>query len=147
MINIGSAIDSSHFGAKPLPKPMLIYCQLDPDEQSSFNVVNFFSLKSTFVIVVCKILAFLSRLPYVNSLAPVWCGFKLALVTFIFRSRIQLWIWPRWLKQYLTDDLSTLAHIMAWCRQATSHYLNQCCPSYMAPYGVTRPQWVKLCYS
>ena len=32
---------------------------------------------------------------------------------------------------------------MAWCRQATSHYLSQCWPRSMSPYGVTRPQWVK----
>ena len=32
---------------------------------------------------------------------------------------------------------------MTWCRQATSHYLSQCWPRSMWPYGVTRPQWVK----
>ena len=32
---------------------------------------------------------------------------------------------------------------MAWCRQATSHYLSQCWPRSLSPYGVTRPQWVK----
>ena len=31
---------------------------------------------------------------------------------------------------------------MAWCHQATSHYLSQCSPRSMLPYGVTRPQWV-----
>ena len=31
---------------------------------------------------------------------------------------------------------------MAWCRQATSHYLSQCWPRSMLPNGVTRPQWV-----
>ena len=31
---------------------------------------------------------------------------------------------------------------MAWCRQATSHYLSQCWHRSMPPYGVTRPQWV-----
>ena len=31
---------------------------------------------------------------------------------------------------------------MAWCRQVTSHYLNQCWPGPMTPYGITRPQWV-----
>ena len=31
---------------------------------------------------------------------------------------------------------------MAWCRQATSYYLNQCWPRCMMPYGITRPQWV-----
>ena len=33
---------------------------------------------------------------------------------------------------------------MAWCRQATSHYLRQGWPRSMSPYGVTRPQWVTL---
>ena len=37
--------------------------------------------------------------------------------------------------------------VMAWCREATSHYLSQCWPISMSPYGITRPQWVKwLCY-
>ena len=31
---------------------------------------------------------------------------------------------------------------MAWCRQATSHYLNQCWPRSPMPYGITRPEWV-----
>ena len=41
-----------------------------------------------------------------------------------------------------TDDKSTLVQVMAWCHQATSHYLNQCWPRFMSPCGVTRPQWV-----
>ena len=40
------------------------------------------------------------------------------------------------------DDKSTLAQVMAWCHQATSHYLGQCWASSMSPYGITRPQWV-----
>ena len=31
---------------------------------------------------------------------------------------------------------------MAWCRQATSHYLSQCWPWSLSPYDITRPQWV-----
>ena len=31
---------------------------------------------------------------------------------------------------------------MAWCRQATSHYLSQCLLRPMSPNGVTGPQWV-----
>ena len=42
----------------------------------------------------------------------------------------------------LIHDKSILVQVMAWCLQATSHYLSQCYPSYMSPYGVTRPQWV-----
>ena len=30
---------------------------------------------------------------------------------------------------------------MAWCPKATRHQLNQCWPSSMLPYGITRPQW------
>ena len=50
----------------------------------------------------------------------------------------------RWMSLYLTDDKSTLVHVMAWCRQATSHYLSQCWPSSLPPYGITKPQWVKI---
>ena len=53
----------------------------------------------------------------------------------------------RWMPLDLTDDKSTLVQVMAWCRQATSHYLSQCWPRSMSPYGVTGPQWVKLCKS
>ena len=41
-----------------------------------------------------------------------------------------------------SDDQSILVQEMAWCRQATSHYLSQCWPTSLTPYGVPRPQWV-----
>ena len=47
-----------------------------------------------------------------------------------------------WMPQNLADDKSTLVQVMAWCRQATSHYLSQCWHRSMSPYGITRPQWV-----
>ena len=34
----------------------------------------------------------------------------------------------RWMSLNITDDKSTLVQVMAWCRQATSHYLSQCWP-------------------
>ena len=37
---------------------------------------------------------------------------------------------------------STLVQVMAWCHQATSHYLRQCWPMSLSSYGVTGPQWV-----
>ena len=43
-----------------------------------------------------------------------------------------------------TDDELKLVHAMAWCHQATSHYLIQCWPIYVWPYGITTPQWVKF---
>ena len=48
-----------------------------------------------------------------------------------------------WMSLDFTDDQSTLVQVMAWCRQATSHYLSHCWPRPLSPYGVTRPQWVK----
>ena len=42
----------------------------------------------------------------------------------------------------LIDDKSTLVQVMAWCRQAASHYLSQCWPRSMSPNGVTGPQCV-----
>ena len=37
-----------------------------------------------------------------------------------------------------TDDKSTLVQVMAWCYQATSHYLSQCWPRSMSSNGTTR---------
>ena len=51
---------------------------------------------------------------------------------------IDLW----WMPLDLTDEQSTLVQVMAWCCQATSHYLSQCWPRFLSPYDVTRPQWV-----
>ena len=50
----------------------------------------------------------------------------------------------RWTSLDLSDDNSTLVQVMAWCHQATSQYLNQCWPRSLPPYGITRPQWVKI---
>ena len=84
----------------------------------------------------------------INSLAPgrfKWnfglAIFKLTLVTdgWVISCEIPL----SRMSLYLTDDKSTLVQVMAWCRQATSHYLSQCWPRSMPPYRVPRPQWVK----
>ena len=42
----------------------------------------------------------------------------------------------------LVNDKSTLIHVMAWCRLASSHYMSQCWPRPLSPYGFTWPQWV-----
>ena len=38
--------------------------------------------------------------------------------------------------------LSTLVQVVAWCRQATSHYRSQCWSSSMSPYDIARTQWI-----
>ena len=46
----------------------------------------------------------------------------------------------------ISHDQSTLVQVMAWRRQATSHYLSQCWPRSLSSYGVTRPQCVKCSF-
>ena len=85
----------------------------------------------------------------INSLAPgkfEW-NFRYAIFNWILV--IDGWgisceITLIWMSLDFTDDQSTLVQVMAWCRQATSHYLSQCWPRSLLPYGVTRPQWVNL---
>ena len=79
-----------------------------------------------------------------NSLAPR--RFERNLRKVIFKLILMIGSWgiickiaPRWMPMVLTYDKSTLVQIMAWCRQATSHYLSQCWPRSMSPYGVIRP--------
>ena len=42
----------------------------------------------------------------------------------------------RWMPENLSK--STLVQVMAWCHQATSHYLGQCWPNSMSPSVVTK---------
>ena len=49
----------------------------------------------------------------------------------------------RWMPLEFTDGKWTLVQVMAWCRQATSHYLSQCWTRSMSPNGVNRPQWIR----
>ena len=82
-----------------------------------------------------------------NSFAPG--RFQIILRKVIFQQilvidgwRVSCKIVLKWMPTDLTDGKSTLVQIMAWCRQATSHYLSQCWPISVSPYGVIRPQWV-----
>ena len=97
------------------------------------------------------LLPFWSWKRWVNSLAPgrPRCHFKTAIFNLILLIGIftsSKYNALRWMPRDLTDDKSTLVQVMAWCRQATSHYLSQCWPSSMSPYGITRPQWVNPWY-
>ena len=49
---------------------------------------------------------------------------------------MQLKIVRNWMSMDLTDEKSALVQVMA------SHYLSQCWPRSMLPYGVNRSQWV-----
>ena len=68
-------------------------------------------------------------------------SFNLVLLIGVFRSSHHNAL--RWMPQDLIDDKSALVQVMAWCRQATSHYLSQCWPRSQSPYGVTRLQNIR----
>ena len=94
-----------------------------------------------------SVMQYVTRGHLVNSLSPEKCGRDFKNVIFsplwligIFKLSLDNAL--RWMPQDRTDDKSTMVQVMAWCRQATSHYLSQCWPRSMAPYGITRPQLV-----
>ena len=87
----------------------------------------------------------------INSLAPGKFKWNFRYVIFKLILVIDGWgisceIVLIWMSLDYTDDQSTLVQVMAWCHQATRHYLSQCWPRSLLPYGVTRPQWVKAFY-
>ena len=45
----------------------------------------------------------------------------------------------------LIIEKSILVQVIAWCRQATSHYENQCLPISLPTYGINAPHCVKQC--
>ena len=84
-----------------------------------------------------------------NSLAPG--GFLMKFQINDFQANFSDW-WPRFLVwncplMNVTDDKSTLVQVMAWCRQATSHYSSYCWPRYSSSCGIARLQWVNFVLS
>ena len=49
-----------------------------------------------------------------------------------------------WMPQCFMNEKSTMVQVMAWCHQATCHYLSECWSRPMLPCAIPRPQWVKL---
>ena len=77
---------------------------------------------------------------FLEDVATTLTIFKLILWINSFSNSCEITL--GWMPQETFDDKSTLVHVMAWCRQATSHYLSQGWSLSMLPYGITRPQWV-----
>ena len=78
-----------------------------------------------------------------NSLAPGKCGsnFKcqvLEQILWIKFMNTSYEIALRQMLQNLTNERSTLAQVMAWCHEATSHCMSQCWPRSMSPYSITK---------
>ena len=65
-----------------------------------------------------------------------WGLYKVSVVSFFAILNI-------FCKISLSDDKSSLVQTMAWCHQATNHYLIQYWPRSTSPYDVTRPRWAR----
>ena len=88
----------------------------------------------------CRLCEFMTEI-------PGRCSCNIQLVIFKHTSRIDIFsisceIALRWMPQDLDDNRSISVQVMAWCHQATSHYLSQCWPRYLSPYDTMRSQWV-----
>ena len=86
---------------------------------------------------------------HVNSLAPGKFELNFRYLIFQIISVIDGWgisceFALRWMSLHLADDKTTLVQVMAWCHQATSHYLTQCWSRSMSPNDLTRPHWVNV---
>ena len=71
------------------------------------------------------------------ALGKLGCDTKLVIAKLISRVyilRISCETVLRWMLQYLIECQSTLIQAMAYCHQATRHYLNQSWPRSMSPY-------------
>ena len=98
---------------------------------------------------------FISRKTLINSSAPGSFEWKFQISNFqgklIDGRGIACEIALRWLSLDLTYDQSTLVRVMARCRQAASHYLNQYWLSEpiltLTLCGINRGQWVNATYS
>ena len=81
------------------------------------------------------------KAPHFNSSSPEKNGRQCIFLN--ENDRIQIWISLQFVPRSPIDNKSALGQVMAWCRQASSHHLNQCWPRSVSPYGVPWPQWVK----
>ena len=86
---------------------------------------------------------------WINSLPPGRCSCRSKCVIFkddliIGAFNISNKMTVRWMPQDLIGDRLKLVHVMAWCRQALSHNLNQCWPSSVMWYDISRVQWVYM---
>ena len=90
----------------------------------------------------------------VNSLAPGRCGSNSKHIVCFSNSLYTIVTWVFAVKLLSGECCRTslmwksaLVQVMAWCRQATSHYLGQCWFRSVLPYDITRPQWINSCTS
>ena len=114
-------------GTKPLPEPMLNYCQLDPKEHTSMIFFFWGRGSQIFIqenqfetVVCCKLLIIVLRPGWVNSLTSGRGGNNFEILTIELILRIDILttsyeIVLRRMPNHQSHDKSTLIQVMAWC--------------------------------
>ena len=122
------------FGAKPLSKPMLGCCQLDPKEQKEQTSVKFHSKYKLFIqenaceYIVCEMAAIFSRGRWVNILRPEQNvrhvadnGIKCIFWSLALSHRF-FWTWLGFIPDEPIDNNSALVQVMACCRIGIEYF-------------------------
>ena len=99
------------------------------------------------VTILYSLLLLPGLMGHLNSLAPERYWWNIICVIFKAIFLIPGWVISceialRWMSLDLTGNKSTLVQVVAWCHQATSHYLSQCWCRSLSSYGVSRPKCV-----
>ena len=104
------------------------------------HTIHFINFQVVYCEYFGKKLTVLTHWPLGDLNEILYMIFKLILVTNGWRIFCENA--HKWMSLDFTDVKSTLVQVMAWCHKAPSHYMSQCWPRSLSPYGVTRPQWV-----
>ena len=96
--------------------------------------------------IAVHFLVFLSSIMMINRLAPDRYSSNSKSVIYECMLRVKCMstsceMAVRWMSLNTSDDKSIFIHVMACCRQTTSHYMSQYWLSSMSLYSVTGAQW------
>ena len=137
--------------AKPLPEPILIFCQLGPwhQEQTSMELKysNYHSQKNAFEQVYCKMALILFKPHCVNSLRPWQNGRHFADDIFkcIFFNEniwIPINISMKFVPKGSIKNMQALVQVMSWRHPGDRPLSEPMMVGLLTHICVTRPQWV-----
>ena len=132
------------FGTKPLSRPMLGYYEMDPWAQTSVKLyIKIQKISLTKMHVKVSSAKWRPFCPGGDELIThcprqIWqlfqkCKFQTQFGDHILNIQVNFAMKARaW--EDLVDGKLILVQIIAWCRQAPSHYLNKCWPRSLIPY-------------
>ena len=130
-------MDCCLINTKPLPKPMLTYCQLDPEEQTS---VTFENLNQN------KAIVFQEKASQHTEAETKWLLFYRTRFKCIFLNE-NVWISIKISLKFIPNDpvnnIPAFVQIMAWHRLGDKPLSEPMVVTLPTHTCITQPQWVK----